>query len=144
MRSIWAILGAVRRFVAVWAGAALLVGLTACKGPPRQFRVVSLGEAERHLRSGRYTLVEAAVDPNEAAGGGTGEIHWQLPSGKAAALPDLPPGPLLIVAATPGVGHRSAAAAARFRQAEILLFVPESAREMRTLYAPLAAKGVEP
>ncbi len=129
----------------------LLAGLASCKEPPNQFRVIALEEAEQHLRTGAYTVVEAQqppADPSQDSGGdhdpggdGRVEIRWELPLGALTELAELPPGPLLIVASSPRVGYRSAAAAARARHRDVLLFISESAEQRRTLYAPLAAKG---
>jgi hypothetical protein len=113
-----------------------------CGDHPNQFRVIALDEAERVLRGGQYTVVEAVAD---AAADETmdqvASMHWEVPLGTQTELSALPAGPLLIVAPSHGVGHRSAATAVRSRGGDVLLVIAESAELRRTLYAPLAAKG---
>jgi hypothetical protein len=129
----------------------LLAGPLSCKATPNQFRVIRLEEAQRHLRDSEYTIVEAVqnppradaegADPEGTDAEGAPEVHWELPLGAQTELIALAPGPLLIIAPSLDLGYRSAAAAARTRGGDVLLFISESAEQRRTLYAPLAAKG---
>jgi hypothetical protein len=133
----------VRRFALILCSAgSLLAAPSGCDDPPNQFRVVALEEAKLVLRGGQHAVVEAVADP---AADETSDpalaMHWELPLGTHTELSALPEGPLLIVAPSRRVGHRSAATAARARGGDVLLFIAESAEQRRTLYAPLAAKG---
>jgi hypothetical protein len=140
----------VRRPWTLLAAAGCSILATAvCSDPTHEFRVVALEEARTRLSSGAYTLVSAALpEPNpdkdedeDGNDAGALQIAWEQPPGTRRQLAELPAGPLLIIASSNAAGYRSAAAAARARPAEVLVFISESAEERRTLYAPIPVRG---
>lgn len=122
---------------------ALLIG-TGCMEPLRSFEPVELDRARRLLVEEGITIVDALAvgvrDPGRLPGG----IRWRVASdgslGKLDGTPEVPGGPVLVVAGTTRVAHRSAASLARKGNHPVYVFIPESAEERSHLHGALLAR----
>ena len=134
--------------VAPWMLALLLLALLpgmACVELPRSFEPVDLDHARELLASGNVAVVDALAvgvrDPGRLPGG----IRWRVATdgsiGKLDATPEVPGGPVLIVATTPQIAHRSAASLARAGNHTVYVFIPGSAEERSRLRGALLARS---
>lgn len=130
-------MGPMSRFRRLSAGlvAALAIVAGACVDPPPSFRLVGLDEARELIGSGHVELVEAFSAEDRSHSVIPGGIRWRLSPGSPAEPPEIPAGPVLVVADRPPLGFRAAAALARTRNGEVYVIITDSAEERGTLYA---------
>ena len=114
--------------------AASVFCLAACWAPPPSFRLVEIGAARELLRTRHASLVEAYEEQSPTLPAFRG-VRWLLPPGRAPEPPELPDGPVLVVASKQTTGYRAAAALARERNREVYVLITASAEERGTLYA---------
>jgi hypothetical protein len=106
----------------------------ACSPPPPSYQLVSLAEARRLLGERSVALVDAVaagatVDPSSG-------VLWEIDAGGPVVPPQLDPArPVLIVASSEPVAHRSAAALARAGARGVTVCIARSAEERSSLYA---------
>jgi len=120
-----------RTHAVLHAFAALLpmaCGLVACglEGPA-SFREVDLEGARAWAENA--TLVEA-VEPGTEPAPPSPILRWEL----GGAPPEIPDGPVLVVAASASLGYRSAAALARSGNPSVGLVIVDDAEDRRGLY----------
>ena len=106
-----------------------------CLEPPPSFRLVALEDARALLHAGGVAIVEAVAEDDPPRAPLPGEILWRLPEKRAALPPEVPPGPVLVVASSQVLAYRAAAALARSRNEVVHVLITASAEERGTLYA---------
>jgi hypothetical protein len=112
-----------------------------CGGAPRTFSHVSLERARELLASSGISIVDALEvgvrDPGRLPGG----IRWRVDRSGAIGTPEgtpqVPEGPVLVVATSPEVAYRSAAVLARSGNRSVYVFIAGSQEERSTLVATL-------
>lgn len=114
--------------------AASVFCLAACAEPPPSFRLVEI-EAARQLILARHALLVEAYEEQSPTLPSFRGVRWLLPPGRAPEPPELPDGPVLVVASKQTAGYRAAAALARERNREVYVLITSSAEERGTLYA---------
>ncbi len=107
----------------------------ACLDAPPSFRLVGLDRARELLRSGSVTLLEALASGEAAGPKLPGAIVWRLQPDARADMPELPSGPVLVIASSQSLAYRAAADLARDGNRTVHVLITASAAERGTLYA---------
>lgn len=129
-----------RRRLPPLLGAALALASTACWELPARFWEVSLREANDLLRDPEVAIVDVLAHGERASQRLPRGIRWRLAGGRWLARPEVPAGPVLVVAATERAARRSAAELARSgSHRPVYLFVPGSDEERGALQAAALA-----
>ncbi len=106
---------------------------SACIEAPPSFESITLERAHLLLLDGATVLVEVAGPEQPTAIARSGSYRWEL--GEAGGgPPELPDGPVLLLARRPETGHRAAGLLARKRRG-VFLLVSDNAEDRRRLYA---------
>ena len=108
--------------------------LGACVDPPPSFRLVGIETARELVRDRRASLVEVYEQDSASLPAFRG-VRWRVTPDRVPAPPELPDGPVLVIASVQAAGYRAAAALARERNREVYVLITASAEEMGTLYA---------
>lgn len=108
--------------------------LGACVDPPPSFRLVGIETARELVRDRRASLVEVYEQDSASLPAFRG-VRWRVTPDRVPAPPELPDGPVLVIASVQTAGYRAAAALARERNREVYVLITASAEEMGTLYA---------
>ncbi len=106
-----------------------------CLEPPPSFRLLALEDARALVHAGGVAIVEAIAEDDPPGAPLPGEILWRVPEKRAALPPEVPPGPVLVVASSQLLAYRAAAALARSRNDVVHVLITASAEERGTLYA---------
>jgi len=104
-----------------------------CGDRPASFAEIDLHTAGELAE--RMTLVEVVASSAAATLPSGPAIVWEVEADAPVAPPDLPRGPVLIVAPSSSVGYRCAAALARSGNLEVRLVIVGNAEDRHTLYA---------
>ncbi len=112
------------------AAGLLLLG---CQGPPARFAVIDLYTATEVARD--CTLIEVVAQDTPEGPESSRSVRWEIPTRGSPAPPSLEASAVLVVAPTPALGYRSAAALARTGNFKVRLVILDSDLERRLLFA---------
>ena len=122
------------RLVTLLAACAFAAG-AGCLEPPASFERIGLERARELVAAREVTVVEAIGEHEKAGPELRAGVLWRLSDARPAEPPEIPDGPVLVVASNQSLAYRAAAHLARSRNREVRVLITASAEDRGTLYA---------